>query len=254
LGPLLFNIFINDLCNAINHSRYLLFADDIKIFRAIRSPYDCSLLQSDIDSVQSWCTANFMKLNISKTRVISFSRKTNTLFFQYKLCHSSITRTDSIKDLGVFTDSKLHFHNHVDYIFSQCIKLLGLVRAITFPFSSIGSLYMLYCTLIRSKLEYASVVWNSVTTADANKLERIQQKFAALCYNRFLPQVHYTYSNALEHLKLHTLHERRDHLNALFLIQVYLGSKFCPSVLETVGLRVPTRHLRDFPLFYCKQN
>jgi hypothetical protein len=36
----------------------------------------------------------------------------------------------------------------------------------------------------------------------------------------------------------------------IFLIQVYLGSKFCPSVLETVGLRVPTRHLRDFPLFY----
>jgi hypothetical protein len=143
LWPLLFNIFINDLCNAINHSRYLLFADDIKIFRAIRSPYECSLLQSDIDSVQSWYTANFMKLNISKTRVISFSRKTNTLFFQYKLCHSFITRTDSIKDLGVFIDSKLHFHNHVEYIFSQCIKLLGLVHTITCPFSSLGSLYIL---------------------------------------------------------------------------------------------------------------
>jgi hypothetical protein len=38
------------------------------------------------------------------------------------------------------------------------------------------------------------------------------------------------------------------HLDALFLIQVYLGSKFCPYV--TFGLRVPTRHLRDFPLFY----
>jgi hypothetical protein len=34
-----------------------------------------------------------------------------------------------------------------------------------------------------------------------------------------------------------------------FLIQVYLGFKFCPSFLETVGLRVPTRYLRDFPLF-----
>jgi hypothetical protein len=31
--------------------------------------------------------------------------------------------------------------------------------------------------------------WNSVTTTDANKVERIQQKFAALCYYRFLPQV-----------------------------------------------------------------
>jgi hypothetical protein len=76
------------------------------------------------------------------------------------------------------------------------------------------------------------------------------QKFAALCYNRFLPQVQYTYSNAPEHLKLLSLRKRRDHNDALFLIQVYLGSKFCPSVLETVGLRVPTRHLRDFSLFY----
>jgi hypothetical protein len=41
---------------------------------------------------------------------------------------------------------------------------------------------MLYFTLVRSKLEYAYVVWNSITTTDANKLERIQQKFAALCY------------------------------------------------------------------------
>jgi hypothetical protein len=39
---------------------------------------------------------------ISKTRVISFSRKVNALIFHYKLWNSSITRIDSIKDLGVF--------------------------------------------------------------------------------------------------------------------------------------------------------
>jgi hypothetical protein len=33
LGPLLFNIFINDLCAKIHFSRFLLFADDLKIFR-----------------------------------------------------------------------------------------------------------------------------------------------------------------------------------------------------------------------------
>jgi hypothetical protein len=107
LGPLFFSLFMNDLCNVINYSRNLPFADDIKIFRVIKSPNDCNLLQSDIDSVQGWCTANLMKLNINKTRVISSSRKTNTLICDYQLCQSSITRTDSIKDLGVFIDSKL---------------------------------------------------------------------------------------------------------------------------------------------------
>jgi hypothetical protein len=107
---------------------------------------------------------------------------------------------------------------------------------------------MLYLTLVRSKHEYASVGWNSVTTTDANKLERIQQKFAALCCNRFLPHVHYSYANALEYLKLHTLRKRMYNLDALFLIQVYRGLKYCLSLLEAVGLRVRTRYFRDFSM------
>jgi hypothetical protein len=86
-------------------------------------------------------------------------------------------------------------------------------------------------------------------TTDANKLERIQQKFEAPCYNRFLPHVHCSHANALEYLKLHTLCKRRYHFDALFRIQVYCGLKYCPSLLEVVGLRVPTQYLRDFSMF-----
>jgi hypothetical protein len=77
----------------------------------------------------------------------------------------------------------------------------------------------------------------------------MQQKIAALCYYRFLPHVHYGYANALEYLKLHTSRKRRYHLDALFLIQVYRGLKYCPSLLEAVGLRVPTRYLGNFSMF-----
>jgi hypothetical protein len=115
LGPLLFNAFINDICDSVAHSRYLLFADDINIYRGVESPQDCTLLQSDKNSIQGWCIANCMKLNITKTRIISFSRKTNVPKYDYKLCQSSITRTDSIKDLGVYIDAKLHFHDHVNF-------------------------------------------------------------------------------------------------------------------------------------------
>jgi hypothetical protein len=48
---------------------------------------------------------------------------------------------------------------------------------------------------------------------------------------------------------LSTLHIRRQRLDDLFLIQVYFDLKFCPSVLEIVGLRVPARYIRDFALF-----
>ena len=44
LGPLLFNIFINSLCNVIKHSKYLLFVDDFKVFLSINSVGDCIML------------------------------------------------------------------------------------------------------------------------------------------------------------------------------------------------------------------
>jgi hypothetical protein len=158
-----------------------IYAEDIKIYRAVKPPQDCNLLQSDINSIQRCCIANCMKLSISKTKVISFCRKTNILNYDSELCQSSITQTDSRRDLRVFTNAELHFHDHVNYIFSRCIKLLGLVRSITFNFSSLECMLRLYIKLVRSKLEYASVVWNSIMSTDANKLECIQQRFAALC-------------------------------------------------------------------------
>jgi hypothetical protein len=73
-----------------------------------------------------------------------------------------------------------------------------------------------------------------------------QQKFAALCFNRFFP--HVRYAHALEQLILHTFHKRRYPLDALCLIRVYLGSKLC-LLLESVGLRIPDRHISDFSMF-----
>jgi hypothetical protein len=66
--------------------------------------------------------------------------------FEYKLCGYRVNRTDTVKDLGIVLEIKLYFQHHVDYVFSQALKLLGFIRAITFFFLSIDSLFVLYCT------------------------------------------------------------------------------------------------------------
>jgi hypothetical protein len=53
------------------------------------------------------------------------------------------------------------------------------------------------CTLVCSKLVYASVAWNSITSTDVDKQERIEEKTAALCFNHFFPHVHYGYAYGL---------------------------------------------------------
>jgi hypothetical protein len=128
------------------------------------------LLQSDIDSTHDWWTANLMTLNISKTRAITTSRNTITLFCKYKLRDSYITRTDFVKDLGILIDFKLYVDCHVYYAFSQSIKLLRLSRRITFSFFDLDSLIILYFSIVIPTLEYASVVWISVTCSDAKNL------------------------------------------------------------------------------------
>jgi hypothetical protein len=71
-----------------------------------------------------------------------------------------------------------------------------------------SKVYIFYFTRVRFKVEYISVLWNSITYIGANKLERIQQKFAALCFNTFSP-VNYSYGCALEHSKWHALRKRK---------------------------------------------
>jgi hypothetical protein len=181
----LFNIFINDLSAKINYSTFLLFADDLKIYRNIKSVEDCKALQVDIDAVQQWCGENCTELSIQKNKIISFTRRTNSIHFKYHVKDVLILRSDSIKNIGVTLDSKQYFHYHADFVYSQALRTLGLICFITYNFSSLDSLVVLYIALIRSKLGVASVVRNKLTSTDSNQIENIQRKFANMCYYRF---------------------------------------------------------------------
>ena len=66
LGPLLFNLFINDIISCFNHCLYLLFGDDLKLFLKISTLDDCLSLQKDFDRLSLWCQTNGLKLNVKK--------------------------------------------------------------------------------------------------------------------------------------------------------------------------------------------
>jgi hypothetical protein len=136
----------------------------------------------------------------------------------------------------------------VNYIFSQSLKMLGLIQYTTFSFSTLDSLLVLYSTLVRSKTEYAYVVWNSITITDSAKLEKIQRKFVR--YTRFFNGMYdYKYEDILVRLNFLTLHLRRRHLDAIFLINVFKGKISCSFVFDTVSLHIPNRSVTDYSTF-----
>ena len=73
LGPVLFLIFINDLPDNIRSS-VRLFADDCVLYRNIKSPIDCQILQDDLNSLAQWETDRHMKFNVAKWHSMRVTR------------------------------------------------------------------------------------------------------------------------------------------------------------------------------------
>ena len=78
IGPLLFVLFINDIHKCVSPgTNVALYADDTKIWRAIKSESDCLALQNDIDALSHWSKINCMNFHPQKCKVLCVSHQFN---------------------------------------------------------------------------------------------------------------------------------------------------------------------------------
>ncbi len=78
LGPLLFLIYINDICDDLN-SDSIVFADDISMFKVVNNNVlqAAKIINEDLDKINSWTKTWLVSIN--KTRLFScFSLKIST--------------------------------------------------------------------------------------------------------------------------------------------------------------------------------
>lgn len=210
LGPLLFLLYINDIVLNVQCSK-LLYADDLKIFKVIRSEEDCISLQSDLNNIYSWCNNNKLNLNIKKCNVLTFTRKCNSIDFNYHINNVTLTRVNTIKDLGVTFDQKLSFTFHFETVSKKAMQMLGFVIRNTREFKNKIAIKTLYYAYVRSKLEYACVVWFPCYNVHVQTLESVQRKFCKyLFFNQFgyYPNRDLAYNELLQVLDIDSLQKR----------------------------------------------
>lgn len=252
LGPLLFILFINDIVSCIDVN-CLLYADDMKLFCSIETDDDCALLQNNLNSVNDWCLLNNLPLNISKCNVVSFSRKNQPLKFNYRLNNTFLNRLDECTDLGVLFDSKLNFNKHIENIVLSSYKNLGFVIRNSNGFDDIQLLNSLYNAFVKSKLEYASLIWNPGYIKYCNSIENVQRrylKFVSYKIDNVYPVIGVQHEQLLNRFHFLSLHDRRKLCSLLFLHKLIHNLIDCPNILSMLNFHAPTFETRNHKTFY----
>lgn len=250
-GPLLFNLYINDISSCFLNSEFLLYADDLKIFKTISSFSDCLLLQKDLDSLSLWSYRNKLQFNIEKCFQISFYRTYSVIINKYSIISSFLNSVDEILDLGVVFDLKLTFVNHINYILPKAYSLMAFVRRNCNEFQDPYTRKVLYTSIVRSTLDYASFIWSPYCVTHINRVERIQRKFIkfALGSIEFIDPIP-SYSSKCALIGLETLENRRSFQAISLLYDIINCNIDCSFLLSLVNWNVPLMSLRQQDYFY----
>ncbi|KAI5748173.1 hypothetical protein M8J77_022635 [Diaphorina citri] len=251
LSSLFFAVVIDGIGSAINHSQYLLFADDFKLFRKISGDGDCRLLQEDISSVSSWLSNIKLAFHPNKCEVMTITRKRSMIHHEYCIGNVQISRVTVKKDLGVTFQTNLKFDQHINNILSSSNSTLGLILRHSKFFSDIDTIITLYTALVRSKLEYAAVIWAPNHQCHIKSLEQTQARFVRVLFlklNGFYPTypTAISYKDLLAQLSIGRLESRRSLYRLMFIHNLLNNKIACPGLIDKIQIRVPnTLSLRE---------
>ena len=261
IGPLLFLIYVNDVCSVDLSSdcRLTMYADDILMFKPIKCTEDYMVFQKDINSISDWVNINHLQFNVQKCKFMLVSRKRNQQAQpNLLLCGQLLQKVDTYKYLGLLVTSDLNWSNHISSICSKARKLLGMLYRRFYAHSNSDALFQLYLSLVRPHLEYASSVWSPYRAGEIKALEDVQKLALRICRKTW----DQSYQSLMELFQLPTLEDRRIYLDLCTMFKiVYNMCYFPPDILcehhairttrATLG-RVPHLHF-SYPNFHTTQ-
>ena len=167
LGPILFNIFINDLFYFIEKASLHGFADDHTISSESKELIILKdVLVSETNIAINWLTDNSMIANPSKFQAIVMSKSRQHIITDFAFKDKSIESTNAVKLLGVTIDDKLNFTTHISNI---CRKAGGQLNALLRlrKYLSHDSKKLAINSFVESNFNYCPLAWH-FSTYDSN--------------------------------------------------------------------------------------
>ena len=130
LGPLLFNIFVNDLFYTDIDSMICNYADDNHLVKESNCIDELKVsLEKDAQRAISWFDNNYMDANLDKFQCISLDRFGRPPI-SISIEGNTIPSSDSIKVLGVTLDSSLKYNKHISNLCSKASIQINAMKRI----------------------------------------------------------------------------------------------------------------------------
>ena len=218
LGPILFLCHINDLPEAVQ-SQVGLFADDCLLYRPIKSQSDHITLQNDLIELEKWADKWGMRFNAKKCYIMSINNR-STHF--YSLNNHILKQVEENPYLGLTLTENLKWSSHITKITKKANSTIGFLRRNlkSCPQDCRKSAYI---SLVRSVLDYGSIIWDPYLSRDIEKLERVKRQAARFITGDYHSREEGSVTGMLDMLELETLQRRRSMCRLFFLFKVVEG-------------------------------
>ena len=217
LAPILFCILVNSM--AFYCKNRVKYVDDATVMEFVPrlSP---SYLNFTVSEIYSFAFSRGMVLNSKKCKEMCIT------FLQYcpfsppplAVGNSIIEKVSCYKLLGVHLSDNLTWNEHVFHIVKKGNKRLYAIRALKKCGITDGQLILVYCSIIRSVLEYASPVWAGLTQYLSDQIESVQKRALKIIFP-FM-----SYEDALKKSGLINLCQRSEDACVTFLKRSYYSS------------------------------
>ena len=225
LGPLLFNIYINDIffflteCDIANYADdNTPYATDAKISNLLQKLYkDTSLLSR-------WFKNNFLQMNADKCHLLISKRDKDISI----ILENEIIECDtSVKLLGVTIDNNLKFTEHISKMCKKISSKLHALMRIS-NYMTRDKLRLVMKSFIESQFSYCPLVWMFHSRVLNNRINRLHERGLRLVYK----DPHLTFEELLQKDNSFTIHHRNLQKLATEMFKVY--NDLSPSLLKTI--------------------
>lgn len=144
-------------------------------------------------------------------------------------------------------DRELSFSQHITAKIEQAMKSYGFIVRNCKTFTDARALLILYFSFVRSKLEYASIVWSPIYNCHKQSIETVQRKFLkflSFTCDGFYPERGFPYRQLRDRFGLDSLDLRRKYASLSFLYHILHGGIDCSELVQMLQFFVPRRQTR----------